>query len=409
MSSPLAVVAEENLRNARRLRGVAHFNGDIQRDLRSAGNFFDGRHRRAGTDLGSDGDRGGKADLVGAVVHAHGDTFNPNDLTHENGNEGQSEIPVCNRATKRSTLGPFGVYVDPLVVAGGVSEQVDLILGHGDVLAIAEVLADQILEGVQAFDGCCHDVSSVPTTVTTLGLHRYHGAVTLSPHPERHRQINDGWARAAIFGASDGLVTNVSLILGFAGAQPGHSVVRLAGLAGLVAGAFSMASGEYLSMTAQRELFEREIDVERRAIAQYPSAERDELEAIFVSRSIEPTLAAQLADGLMRDPELALRTHTREELGIDPNAVGNPVRAAMFSLVAFALGALIPLLPWLVTTSGNQVWWSVGVSAVASFALGGTIGWFSDRGVWRAGFRQLAITALAATVTWCVGRAVGTK
>ncbi len=231
----------------------------------------------------------------------------------------------------------------------------------------------------------------------------------MSPHPERHRQINDGWARAAIFGASDGLVTNVSLILGFAGAQPGHSVVRLAGLAGLVAGAFSMASGEYLSMTAQRELFEREIDVERRAIAQYPSAERDELEAIFVSRSIEPTLAAQLADGLMRDPELALRTHTREELGIDPNAVGNPVRAAMFSLVAFALGALIPLLPWLVTTSGNQVWWSVGVSAVASFALGGTIGWFSDRGVWRAGFRQLAITALAATVTWCVGRAVGTK
>ncbi len=235
------------------------------------------------------------------------------------------------------------------------------------------------------------------------------GDVIDSPHPERHRQVNDGWARAAIFGASDGLVTNVSLILGFAGAHPGHSVVRLAGLAGLVAGAFSMASGEYLSMRAQRELFEREIDVERRAIEQFPAAERAELEQIFIARSIEPELAAQLADGMMRDPELALRAHTREELGIDPSAIGNPMRAALFSLVAFAIGALIPLLPWLLTSSGNELWWSIGLSAVASFALGGLIGWFTDKGVWRTGLRQLVITSMAAAVTWFVGHAVGAK
>ena len=170
-----------------------------------------------------------------------------------------------------------------------------------------------------------------------------------------------------------------------------------------------MASGEYLSMRAQRELFEREIDVERRAIEQFPAAERAELEQIFIARSIEPELAAQLADGMMRDPELALRAHTREELGIDPSAIGNPMRAALFSLVAFAIGALIPLLPWLLTSSGNELWWSIGLSAVASFALGGLIGWFTDKGVWRTGLRQLVITSMAAAVTWFVGHAVGAK
>jgi VIT1/CCC1 family predicted Fe2+/Mn2+ transporter len=198
-------------------------------------------------------------------------------------------------------------------------------------------------------------------------------------------------------------------MLGFVGAHPGHSVVRLAGLAGLAAGAFSMASGEYLSMRAQRELFEREIDVERRSIAQYPAQEQEELRQIFLGRGIEEVLAGQMAQELMRDPDLALRTHTREELGIDPSAVGSPVAASLWSLVTFALGAIIPLLPWLLTTSGNQIWWSVGLSAVATAAIGALVGWFTQRGMWRGGIRQLLITSSAAAVTYFVGHAVGVK
>ena len=141
-------------------------------------------------------------------------------------------------------------------------------------------------------------------------------------HPEKHRQVAGGWYRASVFGASDGLVTNASLILGFAGANPGHNIVRLAGLAGLVAGGFSMASGEYVSVRAQKELLEYEIDVERRSIAESPVQEQEELRDIFVSRGIELELANRLSTDLMRDPDLALRTHAREELGVDRVAVG---------------------------------------------------------------------------------------
>jgi len=145
---------------------------------------------------------------------------------------------------------------------------------------------------------------------------------------EHHRQITDGWFRAGIFGISDGLVTNASFILGFAGANPGPTVVRLAGLSALVAGAFSMASGEYLSVKAQKELLDYEVEVERKAIAENPELERQELAALFRARGIEEELAERLATDLMRDPDLALRTHAREELGVDPSATGNPMSAA---------------------------------------------------------------------------------
>ncbi|HEX3946332.1 MAG TPA: VIT1/CCC1 transporter family protein, partial [Acidimicrobiales bacterium] len=160
-----------------------------------------------------------------------------------------------------------------------------------------------------------------------------------------HRDLRSGGIRAAVFGMSDGLVTNVSLILGVAGADPTGSVVRLTGIAGLVAGAFSMAAGEYLSMQAQRELLQRELEVERQSLRRAPEAERRELTAIYERRGLDPVLAAELVGEMMRDPEVALETHAREELGIDPGALGSPWRAAASSFATFALGALLPLLP----------------------------------------------------------------
>ncbi len=226
-------------------------------------------------------------------------------------------------------------------------------------------------------------------------------------HAEEHRQIESGWFRAAIFGVSDGLVTNVSLILGFAGANPGHGVVRLAGLAGLVAGSFSMASGEYVSMRAHKEMLEYEIDVERRSLAQHPQAEQKELRDLFVSQGIEPELADRLSTDLMSDPELALRTHAREELGIDPSATGSPWSAAFSSLIAFSLGALVPLLPWLFTSRGNELVVSCVLAGVGAAVVGGAIGWMTRNGIARWAMRQVAIAALAAAVTYGIGRLVG--
>ncbi len=217
----------------------------------------------------------------------------------------------------------------------------------------------------------------------------------------------DGWIRAGIFGISDGLVTNVSLILGFAGANPGHAVVRLAGLTGLVAGGFSMATGEYLSMRAQKELLEYEIEVERRSIATSPQAERIELQRMFEARGIEGDLAARLAEDLMRDPELALATHAREELGIDPSATGSPWGASISSLLSFWVGAVIPLLPWLWTAHGNETTSSIVFGAVGAAGVGAAIGWFAKRGVVRWAARQLLVATLASLVTYGLGHLVG--
>ena len=231
--------------------------------------------------------------------------------------------------------------------------------------------------------------------------------MTVKHYEVHHRQISGGWFRAAIFGISDGLVTNVSLILGFAGANPGHSVIRLAGLAGLVAGGFSMGSGEYLSMRAQKELLESEIEKERQALVDFPVEEQQELRQLFIDRGIEEELAERLSIDLMRDPDLALRTHTREELGIDPSATGSPWMAAISSFWAFVVGAFIPLLPWLWSTTGNQIYWSIALAGVGAAVVGGAIGWFTRRGIWRSAMRQLVIAALASAVTFAVGRLVG--
>jgi vacuolar iron transporter family protein len=229
-----------------------------------------------------------------------------------------------------------------------------------------------------------------------------------APHEEgHHRNVQSGGARAAVFGISDGLVSNVSLILGVAGAHPGGGIVRLSGLAGLVAGAFSMAAGELVSMQAQRELIEREIELERQALRGHPLAERRELTALYERRGLDPSLARELVDDVMSDPDLALETHAREELGVNPSSLGSPLAAALTSFVTFAVGALLPLVPWLVTIGGAATVASVVVGGVAALVIGGVLGIITGRSPVRGALRQLAIAAVAAGATYGIGRAVG--
>ncbi len=222
-----------------------------------------------------------------------------------------------------------------------------------------------------------------------------------------HRNVQGGGARAAVFGVSDGLVTNVSLILGFAGANAGPSAVRLAGVAGLIAGAFSMGSGEWISMRAQRELLERELAMEKHEIRHRPEGERRELVGIYENRGVDPSVARTLAEEMMRTPELALETHAREELGINPDALGRPIQAALSSFATFALGGLLPLIPWLFTRGTGAVVASVVVGAVAALAVGAILAAFTRQSWWRSSLRQLLTSATVAAVVYGVGVGVG--
>jgi vacuolar iron transporter family protein len=244
----------------------------------------------------------------------------------------------------------------------------------------------------------------VLTTLTRVSLAHEHEGFP----PHHHRDVGGGGARAAVFGISDGLVTNVSLVLGMAGANPGGSIVRLAGVAGLIAGSFSMAAGEYLSMTAQRELMERELEVERRALERHPKGEAAELRGMYVRRGIDPAVADEMVNEVMQNPELALETHAREELGISTERFGSPWQAAAASFVTFALGAFIPLLPWLIGSGTAAIVASVVLSAVAAVVVGVVLARFTERPVVPSALRQLAVTVIAAAVTFGVGRAIGT-
>jgi len=222
-----------------------------------------------------------------------------------------------------------------------------------------------------------------------------------------HRDIQGGTARAAVFGVSDGLVSNVGLILGVAGADPAPGVVRVAGLAGLIAGAISMAAGEYNSMKVQAELLERELELERIELRRNPHVETVELAQIYQSRGIDPDSARRMAEDLMRDPETALQAHAREELGIDPESLGSPMGAATSSFAAFAVGALVPLAPWLFAAGTAATVASLVAAVVAAVAVGLAVGRFTERPWPRTVLRQVLFTVIPAAVTYAVGSAVG--
>ena len=230
----------------------------------------------------------------------------------------------------------------------------------------------------------------------------------LPPLPEKHhRDVQGGTARAAVFGVSDGLVSNVAIVLGFAGANTGAGLVRLAGLAGLIGGAVSMAAGEYISMTAQSELLERELEMERLELRRRPEAERKELAQIYRSRGVDEATAEQLATALSRDPELALQTHAREELGIDPDSLGRPVSAAASSFVTFSIGASIPLIPYFFGSGTAALVAAVILGAVAALTVGALLARFTGRPVGLSAVRQLVFSAIPAAITFGIGTAVG--
>jgi len=225
----------------------------------------------------------------------------------------------------------------------------------------------------------------------------------------RHRDIQGGTARAAVFGVSDGLVSNVALILGVAGASTDASWVRVAGLSGLLAGAISMAAGEYVSVKAQNELVERELEVERRAIATQPEAEVAELAAIYRSRGLAPLHAQRIADGVMQDPAVALEVHAREELGIDPAGLGSPYQAAVASFAAFAVGAVLPLVPWFLGGGTAAVVASVVIGIVAAVVVGLLLARFTERSRVKTVLRQVGVAVFACVATYAIGSAVGTS
>jgi VIT1/CCC1 family predicted Fe2+/Mn2+ transporter len=226
------------------------------------------------------------------------------------------------------------------------------------------------------------------------------------PHG-RHRDVRGSGARAAVLGAGDGLLTNVSLVLGVAGANPAPSTVRLAGVAGLLAGAFSMAAGELVSVRAQEELVEHEVAVERQEIADDPAGERAELAAMYEREGLGPEDAAKVAAIMMSKDDVALDTHARLELGVDPDEPGSARQAAAASFVSFAIGAFIPLAPWLGWSGTGAVVSSIVLGGVAALALGATIGAFTGAGRLRTAARQLLAATIAAGVTFAVGALLG--
>lgn len=223
----------------------------------------------------------------------------------------------------------------------------------------------------------------------------------------RHRDVKSGGTRAAVLGAGDGLITNVSLVLGVAGASAGASTVRLAGVAGLLAGAFSMAAGELVSVRAQKELAERELQVERQQLANEPEAELRELAAMYRARGIAASDAMTVARILSSNEHVALDTHARLELGIDPGDAGAPVKASVFSFISFTVGAVLPLLPWFFARSTEAVVMSIAIGAVAALLLGALIGAMAGRSVGGTALRQLAVAVVASGVTFGVGHLFG--
>lgn len=227
-----------------------------------------------------------------------------------------------------------------------------------------------------------------------------------------HRSDRSGATRAAVFGISDGLVSNTALVMGFAGASPDNRTILFAGVAGLLAGAFSMAAGEYVSVASQRDLFRREIELEAQELRSKPEEEQRELELIYRAKGLSRDVARQTAAQIMSNERTALDTLAREELGLNPDELGSPVKVALSSFTAFAIGAVVVVLPYLFflgpdASSLIPLAMAIALALIAMVVVGGIVGRLSGRGIWFSAMRQLLWGAGAAAVTFAVGSIIG--
>jgi VIT1/CCC1 family predicted Fe2+/Mn2+ transporter len=255
------------------------------------------------------------------------------------------------------------------------------------------VLAATKVRGLSVYSGKMRPgMHAMPTTTEEIGA--------------RHKGAGGGSLRAAVFGVNDGLVSNTSLVMGMAGAAVSNDVVFLTGVAGLLAGAFSMAAGEFISMKTQREMFEHQIAQEKEELDLYPEEEAEELALIYEARGLPIEEARSMAKTLIADPKTALDALAREELGLNPDELGSATGAALWSFLAFSSGAFLPLVPFLIGLSA-PVPVAAGVAGVALFAVGATMSLFSGRNAILGGIRMLAIGALAGAATFAIGSLFG--
>ncbi|HYE34498.1 VIT1/CCC1 transporter family protein [Methylocaldum sp.] len=257
--------------------------------------------------------------------------------------------------------------------------------------ALRPVLASMKIRGLSAYAGRGLEVRhAMPTAAEDVG--------------RRHKGMAGGNLRAAVFGINDGLVSNTSLILGMAGANTETGVVLMAGIAGLLAGALSMAAGEYVSMRSQRELFEYQIDLERAELAMFPEEEVEELAVIYAARGMSLQQARRATRQMMSNPENALDLLAREELGVNPDDLGSPWGAALLSFLAFSAGAIIPLIPFLLHLNLHQGVRMAGLLAgVSLFAIGACLSLFTGRSALLGGLRMVLIGGMAGIVTYAIG------
>jgi VIT1/CCC1 family predicted Fe2+/Mn2+ transporter len=255
------------------------------------------------------------------------------------------------------------------------------------------VLAAMKVRGLSVYDSAL-PAHAMPTRIEQVGA--------------RHRAVGRGGnLRAAVFGVNDGLVSNTSLIMGVAGATADTGLILTTGIAGLLAGALSMAAGEYISMRSQREMYEYQIGLEREEVAQYPEEEAEELALIYHARGMDLAEARGVAHKMLAEPQHALDTLAREELGLNPDELGSPWGAAIFSFLSFTGGALIPLLPFLVPVGGAPLLGAALLAGIALFAVGCTLSLFTGRGALWGGVRMLLIGGGSGLATFGIGKLLG--
>lgn len=273
---------------------------------------------------------------------------------------------------------------------------VAVLIKHFGPRAIKPVLAAMKIRGLSVYAGRHPAAHPMPTSLDDVENHHKNNA-------------HSGSLRAAVFGVNDGLVSITLLVLGVAGASSEYGVILLTGVAGLLAGAFSMAAGEYLSMRSQREMFEYQIGLERDELAQYPQEEAEELTLIYQARGMTKEEARAMAQRMIADPEMGLDVLAREELGLNPAELGSPKQAAIYSFFAFIAGGVVPLVPYLFNVQRHPLLLCMVLSSIGLFIVGAALSLFTGRQALWGGFRMLAIGGLAGLVTYFIGDFLGAR